>query len=205
MDAEPRSHIFEPFFTTKEKGKGTGLGLATAYGIVKQSGGHVTVSSAPDQGTTFRIYLPRVEPEPEARSEAAAPVAALDGSKTVLLVEDEAALRQLTSEILRVTGHDVLEARHGREALEVAAAHRGPIHVLLTDVVMPEMGGPELARRLAPLHPEMRVVYMSGYTDDALGRRGVLERGTRLLHKPFTQDGLWRILKEALADGPRKG
>ena len=196
MDPEVRKHIFEPFFTTKELGRGTGLGLATVYGIVKQSGGHVEVDTAPGEGTTFRIFLPAVEaPRP-------APPPSLDavvgGSETVLLVEDEAALRSLAQEILRDQGYRVIAAASGPEALEIARSHPSPIDLLVTDVVMPGMDGRELADRLLPLHPETRCLFMSGYTDDAVVRRGVREEGMPFLQKPFTIDALALKVREVL-------
>ncbi len=204
MDAETRSHLFEPFFTTKGPGEGTGLGLATVYGIVKQSGGYVEVQSEPGRGTTFKIYLPRVE---EVAGSLDAGPAAQDvpsGLETVLLVEDEEDVRDLAREILEMSGYTVLEARHGREALAVNDRHAGPIHLLLTDVVMPEMGGRALADHLGPRRPEMRALYMSGYTGDALGRHGVLEANVALLRKPFTPEVLARRVREVL-DSPSQG
>jgi len=196
MDAEVRKHIFEPFFTTKERGRGTGLGLATVYGIVKQSGGHIEVDTAPGRGTTFRIFLPAVEaPRP-------APVPSLDavvgGSETVLLVEDEASLRSLAQEILRDQGYKVIAAGSGAEALDLARSHKAPIDLLVTDVVMPGMDGRELADRLGPVHPETRCLFMSGYTDDAIVRRGVREEGMPFLQKPFTIDALALKVREVL-------
>jgi PAS domain S-box-containing protein len=285
MDADTRSHIFEPFFTTKDQGKGTGLGLSTVYGIVNQSGGHVWVESEPGRGTTFRVYLPRIEaaaestapaPPPMRRREdlalqrqqmeappiaAAAPPAPIavptpapaaapphrreevappapppvevpaavaapvqvpvaavapidtpivdDGPKTaqgetILLVEDAQRVRAVVREILEMNGYAVLEARHGAEAIEISGKHPGPIHVMVTDVVMPQMSGRELAQRLAPLRPEMRVLYMSGYTDDAIVRHGVLGAGMAFLSKPFTPDALAAKVREVL-DSPRAG
>jgi two-component system cell cycle sensor histidine kinase/response regulator CckA len=196
MDAEVRKHIFEPFFTTKELGRGTGLGLATVYGIVKQSGGHVEVDTAPGAGTTFRIFLPSVEVAPAIVP--AAPEEVVGGSETLLLVEDEAALRSLGQEILRDQGYKVLAAGSGGEALELARNHTAPIHLLVTDVVMPGMDGRELADRLAPLHPETRCLFMSGYTDDAIVRRGVREEGMPFLQKPFSIDALALKVREVL-------
>jgi CheY-like chemotaxis protein len=196
MDAEVRKHIFEPFFTTKELGRGTGLGLATVYGIVQQSGGQVEVDTAPGQGSTFRIFLPAVE------ALCPAPLPSLDavvgGSETVLLVEDEAALRNLAQEILRDQGYKVIAAGSGREALELAGSHKAPIDLLVTDVVMPGMDGRELADRLVPVHPETRCLFMSGYTDDAVVRRGVREEGMPFLQKPFTIDALALKVREVL-------
>ncbi len=201
MDEEIRSHLFEPFFTTKEKGKGTGLGLATVYGIVSQSGGHIRVESAPGRGSVFQVYLPRVESPGEGISSAAEPDRSgipSTGTETVLLVEDEEVVRLLAREILRMNGYTVLEARHGREALLLSDAHQGPIHLMLTDVVMPKMSGRELAERLVPRRPEMRVLYMSGYTDDAIVRHGVLEEGIAFLQKPFTARTLALKVREVL-------
>jgi PAS domain S-box-containing protein len=196
IDPEVRKHIFEPFFTTKELGRGTGLGLATVYGIVKQSGGHVEVETTPGQGTTFRIFLPAVE----APGPAPAPSlgAVVGGSETVLLVEDESALRSLGQEILRDQGYKVIAAGSGAEALALARAHKGPIDLLVTDVVMPGMDGRELADRLGPIHPETRCLYMSGYTDDAVVRRGVREQGMPFLQKPFSIDALALKVREVL-------
>jgi CheY-like chemotaxis protein len=193
-----QDRIFEPFFTTKEQGKGTGLGLATVYGIVKQSGGDIEVDSAPGRGTRFRIYLPVVdalEPYPEREPAGGAP---MRGSETVLLVEDEEAVRELARDILESHGYTVLEATNGGEALLACERHAGPIHLLLTDVVMPRLSGRELAERIGPMRPEMRVMYMSGYTDDAIIRHGVLDADTVLLQKPFTADVLARRVRERL-------
>ena len=199
MDPLILSHIFEPFFTTKGQGKGTGLGLATVYGIVTQSGGHIRVESEPGKGTTFRVYLPRVDeavlpsPTPAVRDTE-------HGSGTmILLVEDDDALRALARELLEANGYQLLVAADAEEALAVAAAHGGAIDVLLTDVVMPGMDGRALADRLLALRPQMKVLFMSGYTDDAVSHRGVLDPGTRLLRKPFTEKALTEKLREALA------
>jgi CheY-like chemotaxis protein len=198
MTPEVLSHVFEPFFTTKEVGKGTGLGLATVYGIVKQSGGYIAIESKPDAGATFRIYLPRVAAaRTEGASVRSAPTAT--GSETVLLVEDEASLRTLARELLETNGYRVIDAGSGWEALATVEAHPEPIDLLLTDVVMPNMSGTELADRLKTLRPEIAVLYMSGYTDDALGRHGALAPGTLLLHKPFDEQNLTRRVREALA------
>jgi nitrogen-specific signal transduction histidine kinase/CheY-like chemotaxis protein len=201
MDAETQARIFEPFFTTKEAGKGTGLGLATVYGIVKQSGGHIWVYSEPGRGTIFKIYLPRVEEVPESAAPEAYHGIRRQGSETVLLAEDDAELRGLASEILRGHGYTVLEATNGVEGAGVAEGHAGPIHALVTDVVMPRMGGRELAEALRSAHPETKVVYMSGYTDNAIMHHGVLEPGIVLLEKPFTPDALLGKVREVL-DAP---
>ena len=198
MEPETLSRLFEPFFSTKEKGKGTGLGLATAYGIVKQSGGHVAVESAPGRGTTFRIWLPEVEVETPAAVPAPAGTTAPAGSETILLVEDEDAVRGLLHEVLAESGYKVLQASSGAEALRVSRAHAGPVDLLLTDVVMPGMGGREVATALAAERPGLRVLFASGYTAEAIARHGVLEPGTDLIHKPFTPDALLRRVRERL-------
>ncbi|MDY7040589.1 MAG: ATP-binding protein, partial [Chloroflexota bacterium] len=198
MDEEILSHIFEPFFTTKGLGKGTGLGLATVHGIIKQSGGHIEVYSEPERVTTFRIYLPQVEGEIEQVEQVQIPLESLLGSETILLVEDADIVRALARVVLHRNGYNVLEASHGREALLVCEQHDGPIHLLVTDVVMPEMGGRELAEHLTALHPEMKVLYASGYTDDAIVHRDVFERDTAFLQKPFTPEALMRKVREVL-------
>jgi PAS domain S-box-containing protein len=198
IDAETRAHLFEPFFTTKAPGKGTGLGLATVYGIVTQSGGHISVESEPGRGATFRIYFPRVAaPAGVPETRPAEPPAAR-GSETILLVEDEEAVRSLVGEILQMRGYTVLEARHPGEALLLAERHPAPIHLLVTDVVMPQMDGHELAERLLSARPELRVIYMSGYTANVSVLRGVLETGSTFLPKPFTPDALARRVREVL-------
>jgi CheY-like chemotaxis protein len=202
MDAQTQAHMFEPFFTTKGEGRGTGLGLATVYGIVRQSGGHVLVYSEVGKGSTFKIYLPRVrdvERAVEPKKEPEVP----RGTETVLLVEDEAALRILIRQVLESKGYRVLEARHGPDALFVSERHKGPIDLLLTDVVMPEMSGRDLADRLAPFHREMRVLYMSGYADDAILHHGVLEADMGFIQKPFSRDALARKVREVLGQTAR--
>ena len=202
MDATVQAHLFEPFFTTKALGQGTGLGLATVYGIVKQSGGYIKVDSAPGRGTTFAIYLPHVEEPGELREATASRAGSMAGSETILLVEDEDAVRELGREVLEMRGYTVLEAPHGAQALLVAERHAGPIHLMVTDVVMPHMSGRELVERLAPRRPDMRILYVSGYTDDAIVREGMLQPGTSFLQKPFTPDTLARRVRELL-DAPQ--
>ena len=204
MSAEVQARIFEPFFTTKDKGRGTGLGLAMVYGIVKQHDGYIDVQSVPGKGTTFEVYLPcaedaenNVEPGVEQAGESR-------GSETILLVEDEGDVRELTREILEMAGYTVLEAARGAEALRLCRESNQAIDLLLTDVVMPQMSGPELAREVAELRPGTKIVYMSGYTDDALGHHGVLDPDIILLPKPFTPESLMSRLRLALdAQGPR--
>jgi PAS domain S-box-containing protein len=198
IDPEIQSQIFEPFFTTKERDKGTGLGLATVYGVVKQSGGYIAVDSEKGKGARFSVYLPRVAQGVSTTETKTAPLASIRGSETILLVEDAEPLRKLANMFLRESGYNVLTASDGAEALEVARKHFGPIDLLLTDVVMPGINGRVLAERLAPLQPRMKVLYMSGYTDAFIAGHGVLEAGTHLLHKPFTQEVLARKVREVL-------
>ena len=201
MDAKTQAHIFEPFFTTKEKGKGTGLGLATVYGIVKQSGGYVWVYSEPGRGTSFKIYLPRIEEEAYQPAKERQPQSKVTqrGSETVLLVEDEDGVRQLAREYLEASGYTVIEAADGHAALELVARTAGPIHLLMTDVVMPSVSGRELAERIEKLRPGIKVLYMSGYTDQAVVHHGILESDAVLLQKPFTLATLAEKLREILS------
>ncbi|HEV8532448.1 MAG TPA: GAF domain-containing protein [Methylomirabilota bacterium] len=202
MDAQTQAHIFEPFFTTKGPRKGTGLGLAMVYGIVKQSGGNIWVYSEPGKGASFKIYLPRIE-EPIDDSHAGSSLPApAHGVETILLVEDEDTVRDLTRDILEAHGYTVLEARHGAEALRISEQHSGAIDLMLTDVVMPEMGGREVAERLAVQRPETKVLYMSGYTDSAVVHHGVLDASTAFLQKPFSATVLVRKLREILGVHP---
>ena len=198
MDKETQEHIFEPFFTTKELGKGTGLGLSTVYGIVKQNNGFIWVYSEPGQGTTFKVYLPKVEGDTGPEEKERAPIEDLDGSETVLIVEDDGSLRKLARTILKEKGYKVLEAENGEEALKVSEAHDGMIDLMITDVVMPKMGGKEIAERLQPLYPQMKVIYMSGYTDNAIVHHGVLAPGLNFLEKPFSPKVLARKVREVL-------
>lgn len=198
MSAAVRAKIFEPFFTTKGPGKGTGLGLATVYGIVKQSGGHVGVYSEVGVGTTFKVYLPRTEPAGEGAKSHPVLRALPRGTETVLVVEDDAAVRGLTRHILQNAGYAVLEAAGGDEALRVAIGHTGRIHLLVTDVVMPGLGGRAAAERLAERHPGLRVLFVSGYTDDAVVRHGVLHDKVNFLQKPFTPAALAGKVREVL-------
>jgi len=201
MDEATQAHLFEPFFTTKEVGKGTGLGLATVYGIVKQSGGYIWVYSEPRRGTTVKVYLPRVPGASEAPAPAPPARAARGGNETVLLVEDAAPVRALARRSLEACGYRVLDASDGPSALELSARHAAGIDLLVTDVVMPGMSGRELAERLAPQRPEMKVLYTSGYTDDAMVRQGVLNAGVAFLQKPFVPDMLARKVREVLDGG----
>lgn len=200
MDAETQKQIFEPFFTTKEVGKGTGLGLSMAYGVVKQSGGYIWVYSEVGKGTTFKIYLPMVEGQVEHSADIAPELP--KGTQTVLLVEDEEAVRELVRDILELQGYTVLGAHEGGEALQLCEQYDGPIHLIITDVVMPGMTGRELVEHVSSMRPETSVLYMSGYTDDAIVRHGVLEPGTNFLQKPFTPDALARKVHAVLSALP---
>ena len=201
MDEETKSRIFEPFFTTKPMGEGTGLGLATVYGIVKQSDGFIWVYTEPGRGTTFKIYLPRVDEETTAGGAWTAPAEASGGTETILVAEDTEALGRMIRTTLEGRGYTVLLASDGEEALKLAREHTGPIHLLLTDVVMPKMGGGEMGKQLSALRPGIRVLYMSGYTDGVISQHGVLKEGVHLLQKPFTGRKLAQAVREAL-DAP---
>jgi PAS domain S-box-containing protein len=198
MDETIQTHLFEPFFTTKAPGKGTGLGLATVYGIIKQSGGHIEVASTLGKGTTFKLYLPRFEEAPPAQPLPPESAPARHGSETILLVEDETAVRNLLRMVLSKKGYKVLEATNGRHALHVAGQHPGTLDLLVTDVVMPLMGGQELVQKLAPLRPQMKVLFMSGYTDSNLVRSGVSTGEIVLIQKPFSPDQLVEKVREIL-------
>ncbi len=201
MDEATRARIFEPFFTTKPKERGTGLGLSTAYGIVKQSGGYIWVTSAPGRGTTFTIHLPRDRSGATPQARAASAAASARGTETVLVVEDEAALRELTRRFLESAGYTVITAMDGTQALEILRGAKRPVDLVLTDVVMPRVGGGRLAQELARHWPGIRVLYMSGYTDDTIENHGVLGPGMHFLPKPFTSDDLLCKVREVL-DGP---
>jgi PAS domain S-box-containing protein len=198
MDAETRARLFEPFFTTKEPGKGTGLGLSTVYGIVNQTGGSITVASEPGHGSVFRIYLPRVRERADRPEPSRSPDTPVGGTETVMLVEDEDLVRGLVRDILARQGYIVLDAADGQSALETARRHRGPIQLLVTDVVMPGMSGLELADSLTHERPDTRVIYISGYTDERVMRRGTPQPGTAFLQKPFTPEALLRVTREVL-------
>ncbi len=206
MDAGTMARLFEPFFTTKGAGRGTGLGLSTVYGIVRQSEGSIEVDSAPGRGSTFRIHLPRVEEEtsrPERPPSSTLPVR--QGCETVLVVEDSDVVLKLVRDVLAGRGYGVLQARNGREAVQVCENHKGPIHLLLTDVVMPEAGGRDLAQYLTSLQPGLKVLYMSGYGDTAIFRLSPLEEGLAFLPKPFTPTQLARKVREVLDAGAPQG
>ena len=198
IDEATQKHIFEPFFTTKDIGKGTGLGLSTVYGIVKQSGGNIWVYSEVDKGTTFKVYLPRVDENVEELKLSHINGDTAQRAETILLVEDAELVRNVTKEMLITSGYKVLEADSGAAAILICEQHQEPIHLLLTDVVMPNMSGRELADRLIVLHPEMRVVYMSGYTQDTIVHHGVLDEGINFIEKPFSAEALSLKVRDVL-------
>ena len=205
MDAETRRHLFEPFFTTKPAGQGTGLGLSSVYGIVQQSDGWISVYSEPGQGTQFHVYLPRLEDDGEVAAVPVENFAPALGTETILVTEDQDHVRKLVSRMLHGFGYQVLEAANGDEALAAAAAHGGPIHLLITDVVMPEMSGRELGAELQRLRPEIRVLYMSGYTGNVIARHGLLEEGVAFIEKPFTAESLAGKVRDTLGRAPAAG
>jgi two-component system, cell cycle sensor histidine kinase and response regulator CckA len=202
MTEEVKARLFEPFFTTKPKGKGTGLGLPTCQTIVKQCGGHISVESEPGRGTTFKVYLPRVELPLDSSTEFRNRGPLPRGTETVLLVEDEPAVRQLTRRVLETQGYTVLSAANGQEGLHVAREHTGgPIRLVVTDVIMPLMSGKVMAEWLMATYPELKILFTSGYTDDAIAHHGVLDPGVAFLPKPYTPAALSRKVRETL-DAP---
>jgi len=195
MDAVTRERIFEPFFTTKERGKGTGLGLSTVYGIVKQSDGHIWVYSEPGRGTTFKLYLPRVTQPATVPERARAPAVPVGGSETILLVEDEESVRRLIFDALSARGYRVLSAPTAEKALELSQGHAKPIHILITDIVMPGKSGNELAREMLRSRPDLRILFLSGYTDNQFPD---MEHGAAFLQKPFALHALTGKVRELL-------
>jgi two-component system, cell cycle sensor histidine kinase and response regulator CckA len=200
MDNETQERLFEPFFTTKEQGKGTGLGLSTVYGIIKQNNGFIWVYSEIGKGTTFKVYLPKVKGDTKKEENERTSVSELGGSETVLIVEDDDSLRRLAQRALQQKGYHVLDAENGEDALRICVAHEGAIDLMVTDVVMPKIGGKKTAERLQPLYPNMKLIYMSGYTDDAIVHHGVLAPGLNFIEKPFSPEGLARKVREVLDD-----
>jgi CheY-like chemotaxis protein len=198
MDEATKARLFEPFFTTKELGKGTGLGLATVYGIVKQSGGYVWVYSELGKGTAFKVYLPKVRGVTDVAKpdHAAKPLAT--GTETILLVEDSESLRELNREMLTSLGYDVLSAENGASAIQIAESHKSVIHLVLTDVVMPGINGRELVDRLIGIRPDLKIMYMSGYTDDVILHRAILKPGIAFLQKPFSKEELAARIREVI-------
>jgi CheY-like chemotaxis protein len=204
MDAETREHLFEPFFTTKPAGQGTGLGLSSVYGIVQQSNGWISVYSEPGKGTQFHVYLPRLENDGEAAAGPVENAAPALGTETILVTEDQDNVRRLVSRMLRGFGYHVLEAANGGEALAVSSSHAEPIHLLITDVVMPEMSGRELGAELMRRRPEMRALYMSGYTGNVIARHGLLEEDVAFIQKPFTAESLAAKVRDTLGSAPAR-
>jgi len=198
MTEAVRSRLFEPFFTTKGVGKGTGLGLATVYGIVKQTGGHIEVQTAPGQGTTFRVYLPHCAEPAQVVEPAPASAKPRGDGEVILVAEDEPLVRSLAARCLRMAGYHVLEALSSTEAARLCEQHDGPIHLLLTDVIMPQLSGPALARQGQKVRAGLKVLFMSGHTDDAVLRRGIRDEGVPFLPKPFTPETLVRKVREVL-------
>ncbi len=198
MDETTRLRVFEPFFTTKETGQGTGLGLSTAYGIVKQSGGYIWVYSEPGHGTTFKVYLPRVDAQPEAPHRQENAFASYRGTETILLLEDEDGVRALMRHMLHKQGYTVLEAKRGEDAIHLCRHHQGPIQLLVADVVLEQMSGREVAEQLSSMRPEMKTLYISGYTDDAIVHHGVLSHEMPFLQKPFTAEGLIKKVRQVI-------
>jgi len=198
MGEEVRSRVFEPFFTTKEVGKGTGLGLATVYGIVKQSNGYIFAQSQPGEGATFELYLPKAQDDIKYADDEKPSKAISTGSGTILVVEDDNRVRNLVKKILMTTGYQVLEAQNSESALEVSKGYKGTIHLMLTDVILPGINGLELAKMLEPQRPDMKVLYMTGYTDDSIAHYGVPESGIDLLDKPFSPEALSGKVREVL-------
>jgi CheY-like chemotaxis protein len=201
MNKDTLSKLFEPFFTTKEAGKGTGLGLSIVHGVVKQTGGHIFVSSEPGLGTTFTIYLPSVEQPGEVLQSQVPMPAASSGWETVLVVEDEAQVRTLERSILEARGYKVLTASHGKEAMRISQEYSEPIHLLVTDLILPHMNGRDVARHLLPTRPSMKVLYVSGYPDDTLVNAGLARQQTAFLQKPFTSDALLCTVRKVLEEG----
>jgi CheY-like chemotaxis protein len=198
MDPETLGRIFEPFFTTKGRGKGTGLGLSTVYGILKQGGGSIMVESEPGKGSKFTAYFPHFDGAADEDRLQPGRTTDARGSETILLVEDEPGVRAIAKELLEMTGYTVLEAENGADALEVARRFEGDIDLLISDVIMPRVGGRELAERLGAARPAMRVLFVSGFTDDTIARHGVLEEGVAFLQKPFTLETLSQKVREIL-------
>jgi two-component system, cell cycle sensor histidine kinase and response regulator CckA len=204
MDRNTQARIFDPFFTTKELGKGTGLGLATVYGIVKQSGGYIWVYSEVAKGTVFKIYLPRVDQSTQATKQGESEGAVFRGCETILLAEDSESLREMAREYLESVGFTVLEAASGPEALQKAKEFDKPIHLLLTDVVMPEMTGPELAKQMTALFPAIKIIFTSGYTDDVIARQGVLDPDVTFIPKPYRPKALAQKIRQVLGEADQK-